>query len=139
MEKYYMPHLWIHKLNESNSRLHKEDIIRQALEASNIGSKDAEIFLYMAWYAYNSYTTYNTKQVPIIPNLADKENPFEEFYELLSRLNDREVTGHAADAEIERMAYKFNTDVWETLLRPVILKDLRAGATIKTFNKIVSK
>jgi len=132
-----MPHLWIHKLNKSNSRLHKEDVIKQALAAANIGSKDAEIFLLMAWYAYNPYNTYNTKRVVIIPNSVDKENPYEEFFELLHRLNDHDVTGHALLAEIERTAYKFNTDVWETLLRPVILKDLRVGATIKTFNKIL--
>lgn len=132
-----MPHLWIHKLNESNSRLHKEDVIKQALEAANIGSKDAEVFLYMAWYACNPYNTYNTKKVPVIPNLSNKANPYGDFFELLLRLNDRDVTGHAAIAEIERVAYNFNTNVWETLLRPVLLKDLRAGATLKTFNKIL--
>ena len=132
-----MPHLWINKLNESNSRLHKEDVIRQALEAANLGSKDAETFLFVAWYAYNPYNTYNTKKVPIVPNLTGQVNPYDEFYELLLRLNDRAVTGHAAIAEIERVAYNFDTVVWETLLRPAILKDLRAGATIKTFNKIV--
>ena len=29
---------WINKLNESDSRLHKEDVLRQALEASVLGS-----------------------------------------------------------------------------------------------------
>lgn len=131
-----MPHLWIHKLKESNSRLHKEDVIKQALTAANLGSKDAEIFLHMAWYAYNPYNTYNTKKVPVIKDLSNRDNPYDEFYTLLHRLNDREVTGHAALAEIERVAYSFDTEIWETLLKPVILKDLRVGATVKTFNKI---
>jgi len=131
-----MPHNWIKKLNESNSRLHKEDVIKQALEAANLGSKDADTFLYMAWYAYNPYNTYNTTKVPVIPDLTDKDNPYEKFFDFLVRLVNREVTGNAAIAEIEQMAYNFDTDVWETLLRPVMLKDLRCGATIRTFNKI---
>ena len=36
---------WIRKLNESDSRLHKEDVILQALEASVLGSVNAQIFL----------------------------------------------------------------------------------------------
>jgi hypothetical protein len=36
---------WIHKLNESDSRLHKEDVIRQALEAAILGSTNAINFL----------------------------------------------------------------------------------------------
>ena len=36
---------WIHKLNESDSRLHKEDVIRQALEACVLGSVNAQRFL----------------------------------------------------------------------------------------------
>ena len=36
---------WINKLNESDSRLHKEDVIRQALEASVLGSVNAINFL----------------------------------------------------------------------------------------------
>ena len=36
---------WIIKLNESDSRLHKEDVIRQALEASVLGSTNATNFL----------------------------------------------------------------------------------------------
>jgi len=90
----------------------------------------------MAWYAYNPYNTYNTKQVKIIPDLVNQLNPYDEFFELLHRLNDRDVTGHAAQAEIERVAYNFDTEIWKTLLRPVILKNLRVGATLNTFNKI---
>jgi len=58
---------------------------------------------------------------------------------LLKRLQQREVTGNAAIAEIERVAYEFDTDLWELLLRPTILKDFRVGATVRTFNKICKK
>ena len=134
-----MPQNWILKLQESNSRLHKEDTIKQALEAANLGSKDADIFLTLAWYAYNPYNTYNTKKVPVIPDLISRDNPFDVFIDLLKRLQQREVTGNAAIAEIERVAYEFDTDLWELLLRPTILKDFRVGATVRTFNKICKK
>ena len=40
-----MPHNWIHKLNESNSKLHKLDVIAQALESANLGAEDAKEFI----------------------------------------------------------------------------------------------
>ena len=131
-----MPFNWINKLNAENGRLHKEEVISQALAAAKIGSTDADTFLTMAWYAYNPFNTYNNKKITVIEGLTNRDNPFNDFYKLLNRLNNREVTGHSAIAEIEQMAYNFDTDVWKTLLRPVLLKDLRSGATANTFNKI---
>jgi len=132
-----MPHNWINKLNESNSRLHKEDVISQALNAAKIGANDAKIFLACAYQAYNPFLTFNFKRVPVLIGQTGRENPYGEFFQLLARLNGRAVTGNDAEVEVEQVAYLFDTDVWETLLRPTILKDLRVGATIKTFNKIL--
>ena len=33
---------WIHKLNESNSKLHKQDVLTQALEAATLGNPDLD-------------------------------------------------------------------------------------------------
>lgn len=132
-----MPHNWIIKLNESNSRKHKEDVISQALTAANIGSEDAEIFLSCVYAAYNPFLVYNFKRVPVINGLTEKENPYQEFFVLLERLSMRTVSGNDAEVDVEQVAYLFDTEIWETLLRPTLLKDLRVGATIKTFNKIL--
>ncbi len=46
---------WINKLNESDSRLHKEDVLKQALEASVLGSINAINFLTLAKITYNPF------------------------------------------------------------------------------------
>ena len=53
---------WIHKLNESDSRLHKEDVLKQALEASVLGSSNAINFLSFTKACYNPYVTFGDIQ-----------------------------------------------------------------------------
>jgi len=132
-----MPHNWINKLNESNSKLHKLDVIKQALEAANIGAKDADEFLIMAWYALNPFNVYNTKKVPETIAVNTNTATIKDFVTLLQALQAREFTGNAAVAELERASMDYTSDLWNNLLRPVILKDLRVGATISSFNKVL--
>lgn len=132
-----MPHTWIQKINESNSRNHKEDAIKQALEAALIGAKDADEFLGLAWHAYNPYETFNIKQVPLTEGHTGKSNDIMAFVDFLERLRNRDVTGNAAHSELERVSMNYDSELWNELLRPTILKDLRIGATVKTFNKIL--
>lgn len=131
-----MPNQWIQKLNESNSRLHKEDAVKQALEAALLGAKDADHFLNLAYQAYNSYITFNIKKVPTTENVTGQTNDIDAFYAFLRKLQERELTGNAALAEVDYMSACYDSDLWNELLRPTILKDLRVGATINTFNKI---
>ncbi len=130
---------WIHKLNESNSRLHKEDVIKQALTAAELGAKDADEFLVMAWYAYNPFSVYNLTRIPITEGIINEENSIDAFVRLLHDLRNRNVTGNRAIAAVERASLNYDSDLWNSLLRPTILKDLKIGATVKTFNKILKK
>ena len=132
-----MPQNWIHKLNESNSKLHKLDVISQALEAANLGAQDADEFLTMAWYAYNPFNVYNTKKVPETVAVNSSTGTINDFISVLLALQSRNVSGHAAVAELERASLDYESDLWNTLLRPTILKDLRVGATISSFNKVL--
>lgn len=134
-----MPHHWIEKLNESNSKNHKLDIIQQCLEASKIGAKEADAFLILAWYAYNPFLTYNLKRIIKTEDVKGRTNSIADFITLIQRLDAREVTGNAAIAEVERASLDYDSDLWNDLLRPVILKDLKVGATINSFNKILKK
>lgn len=127
---------WINKLNESDSRLHKEDVIRQALEASVLGSTNAQIFLGFTKACYNPYVTFGIRQVPSTENIINAENPWSEFNELLMKLNDRILTGHAARDAVENMSKRFDSTEWNTFLAPVLRRDLRAGISDKTVNKI---
>ena len=129
---------WINKLNESDSRLHKEDVIRQALEASVLGSENAITFLSFVKACYNPYVTFGIKKVPTTDGIINAENPWGEFNNLMCELAQRRLTGHAARDAIAEMSGRFNSDEWNTFLKPVLSKDLRAGISDKTINKICS-
>ena len=130
---------WINKLNESDSRLHKEDVLRQALEASVLGSPNAKIFLGLLKACYNPYVTFGVKQVPDTVGIVDAENPWEEFNNLLTKLYARELTGNAARDAIEAMSERFDSEEWNHFCAPVIRRDIRAGISDKTINKICKK
>jgi DNA ligase-1 len=130
---------WINKLNESDSRLHKEATIQEALNMANIGEAHSAVFLTLANFAYNPFITFGVKQVPTTDGIVDAENPWADFNVLLSRLRVRALTGHAARDAIDDMSKRFDSVEWNGLCRPTILKDLRAGISEKTINKIVKK
>lgn len=127
---------WIKKLNESDSRLHKEDVILQALEAATLGSTNAINFLTLAKVCYNPYHTFGVKQIPDTVGIVGAENPWEEFNELLHELGQRGLTGHAARDAIADLSKRFDSEEWNTFLAPVLRRDLRAGISDKTINKI---
>ena len=127
---------WITKLNESDSRLHKEDVIKQALEASVLGSTNSQVFLGFLKACYNPYVTFGVKQIPDSVGITGAENPWTEFNELLLQLSQRRLTGHAARDAIQEMAERFDSEEWNTFLAPVLRRDMRAGISDKTINKI---
>jgi DNA ligase-1 len=132
-----MPFHWIDKLNKSNSRLHKESVIGEAYTACTLGSKEACIFLENAQEAYDPFTKFYTKQVPETEGLTNKKNSWHFFQFLLKDLSTRRITGNTAIHDIEELSKEFDSDNWNKLARPTLLKDLRIGATAKTFNKIL--
>ena len=107
---------WIKKLNESDSRLHKEDVLKQALEAATLGSTNAQMFLGLTKATYNPFVTFNVRQVPDTVGVIDGENPWHDFNELLTKLRNRQLTGNAAREAIEEMAYRFDSEEWNTFL-----------------------
>lgn len=130
---------WIHKLNESDSRLHKEDVLRQALEASVLGSVNAQRFLGLTKACYNPYVTFGVRQVPDTVGIVGAENPWDEYNQLLKELAQRGLTGNKAHDAIESIAYRFDSEEWNNFLAPVIRRDLRAGISDKTINKVCKK
>lgn len=127
---------WIVKLTESDSRLHKEDVIKQALEASVLGSTNAKIFLGLLKACYNPFVVFNVRQVPDTVGVIDAENPWQDFNDLLILLSTRQLTGNSARDAIEEMAYRFDSEEWNKFCAPVIRRDMRAGISDKTINKI---
>jgi DNA ligase-1 len=127
---------WIAKLNESDSRLHKEEVIKQALDASVLGNESAINFLTFAKACYNPYVTFGVRDVPESKGVNHCSNPWDEFGDLLYKLSLRELSGNAAVTAVHEMAWKFDSDEWNGFVAPIIRRDLRAGVSEKTINKI---
>ena len=130
---------WINKLNESDGRLHKEDVLKQALEAATLGSINAQVFLGLLKACYNPYVTFGVKQIPDTAGIVSADNPWGEFNDLLIKLTNRELTGHAARDAIIEMAERFDSTEWNTFCAPVLRRDMRAGISSTTINKICKK
>lgn len=128
---------WIRDLESSDSRLHKERVIEKALMAAKLGSSDAQIFLFNCYQAYNPFYTFNVKQVPETTGLTGRDNPWPVFWALLEDLRTRGVTGGRARTRIQEVAEQFDSEEWNLMCRPVIIKDLRCGISEKTINKVV--
>ena len=130
---------WINKLNESDSRLHKEDVLKQALEAAVLGSTNAQIFLGFLKACYNPYVTFGVKQIPESVGISGAENPWDEFNTLMLDLSQRKLTGHAARDAIQATMELFDSEEWNTFLAPVLRRDMRCGISSTTINKICKK
>jgi DNA ligase-1 len=81
--------------------------------------------------------TFGVKQIPDTVGITGAGNPWEAFNQLLSLLSTRNFSGNAACDEIERISQRFDSAEWNTFLAPVLRRDLRAGISEKTINKIV--
>jgi DNA ligase-1 len=125
-----MRYKWINQLNESDSRLHKEDVLKRALDAGD------HVFLNGIRNCYNPYITFGVKQIPATEGITGAPNPYEEFDELLTRLSARQLTGHAARDAILGMSLKFDSDEWNMFLAPILRRDMRAGFSDRTINKV---
>jgi DNA ligase-1 len=130
---------WINKLNESDSRLHKEDVLKQALEASVLGSINAQTFLGLTKACYNPYVTFGVRKVTDTVGITDAENPWNDFNDLLVQLSQRRLSGNKALEAIDAMSERFDSEEWNTFCAPVIRRDLRCGISSTTINKICKK
>ena len=130
---------WIRKLNESNSKIHKEDVYKQALSMTVLGDINAHRFLTLVQYCYNPMITFGVKQIPETIDIIDAENPWDAFQSLLDSLRLRKLTGHSARDAIESMSVRFDSDEWNEFCVAVLRKDLRVNCSEKTINKVCKK
>ena len=127
---------WINRLNESNSKLHKQEVIEQILSLCTLGSREAQISLSLMSACYNPFITFGVKKVPATGGIEDAENPWDDFNDLLQKLQKRQLTGHAARDAIANMSERFDSDEWNIFCAAVIKKDLRAGISERSINKM---
>ena len=142
------PDTIIRDLEMHNSRLDKEAIIRAA------HSEGVPEFFEGCRMALDALVTFGVKQVPIkeeiwvegqeVNNLISKKlEPngqglaWPVFVDLANKLQNRELTGHAARDAIELAMAVATTQQWNDWYRRILIKDLRCGVSEKTINKVV--
>lgn len=130
---------WIKELNTSNSKLHKEYVLGKALNAAILGSTSAKTFLSLVHTCYNNYVTFGVRKIPSTEGITNAENPWSEFEQLTKDLATRVYSGHAARDQITEMSERFDSDEWNTFCAAVLRRDLRAGFSDTTINKVCKK
>lgn len=123
-------------LRSDNSKLFKQEVISQHM--------DNEEFVEGLKYALTPLITYGVQSVPPIIdhyraytyNEELTQSTWPKFKELLDKLSRRELTGHAARDAIIEIEEGCCSDTWNDWYRPILLKDLKAGFSEKTVNKV---
>ena len=122
----------IQKLQSSNSRLFKEEVLLNEMKEENISLFEGLSL------TYNRLLTFGVKKVPE----AEEDGPgiqWTEFKRLANKLLKRELTGHAARDEIENLMKKSKKDEWNFFFRRILQKDIRCGLSEKTINNVAKK
>ena len=118
----------IQTLESDNSRLFKESVVEQHITNN--------MFLWGLRKALDPLITFGVQQVPEKKDPTGAGLPFDDFDKLVTALQNRDLTGHAArDAILVAMA-KATQEEWNDWYRRILIKDLRCGVSEKTVNKV---
>ena len=123
----------ISTLEDHNSRLDKEAIILAQAEAGN-----SEFFEGLN-LAYNAMITFGLKQIPEKKDEDGPGLPWDSFALALTGFTTRNVTGNTARDMIEAMMKSATKSQWNGWYRRILIKDMRAGFSENTVNKVVEK
>ena len=127
------PEVVIQRLAADNSRLAKEEILKQAAEEGL-----TEFFDGVRMALDNLYT-FGIKQVPEKIEDGGQGLSWPNFLQLAEALYRRELTGHAARDAIELAMGVATRDQWNYFFKLILQKDLRCGVSEKTVNKVLKK
>jgi len=123
----------ISSLEDHPSRLNKEAIILAEAEAGN-----NELFEGLR-FAYNAMVTFGLKQ---IPEKTDADGPglsWDNFSLIITGFVNRSLTGNLARDTVANMMKSATKAEWNGWYRRVLIKDMRAGFSENTVNKVVEK
>ena len=123
----------IAKLEATSSKLEKEAIVREQAVANNT------VFFEGCKLAYDALVVFGVKQVPEKKEPGGEGLSWAEFLELCDKLQNRVVTGHAATEAILVAMIKATQEEWNGWYRRILIKDMRAGFTNGTVNRVVKK
>lgn len=120
-------------LGDTPGRLDKEAIINAAAEQGNTE------FFAGCKLALDSMITFGVKKVPERTGTDGAGYSWHAFNVNLQKLITREVTGNAARDLIEDIMDHCTNEQWNLWYRRILIKDLRAGFSETTVNKVVEK
>ena len=123
----------ISTLEDHNSRLDKEAIILAQAEAGN-----TEFFEGLN-LAYNAMITFGLKQIPEKTDEDGLGLPWDSFTLAITGFVSRNVTGNTARDMIAAMMKSATKSQWNGWYRRILIKDMRAGFSENTVNKVVGK
>lgn len=127
------PEVVIQRLAADNSRLAKEEILKQAAEEGLTEFFDG------IRMALDPLYTFGVKQVPTKDNDDGQGLSWDNFLQLAEALYRRELTGHAARDAINLAMGVATQDQWNHFFKLILQKDLRCGVSEKTVNKVLKK
>ena len=117
----------IQELESNNSSLFKQDVIK-----ANIDNQE---FITGATKCLDPLVTFGVKQVPFSEQDGDGIS-LDEFNDLATDLEFRQLTGHAARDAIQALCDKATNEQWNDWYRRILIKDLRCGTGAKLINKV---
>ena len=123
----------ISDLEIHSSRLNKEAIVLAQAQAGN-----DELFEGLN-LAYNAMVTFGIKQVP---EKTDEDGPgldWNTFLSVAQRLRNRELTGNDARDAVAALSKQATAKEWNGWYRRILIKDMRAGFSESTVNKVTEK
>ena len=123
----------ISSLEDHPSRLNKEAIIQAQAEAGN-----REFFEGLR-LCYDSMITFGLKQ---IPEKKDEDGPgldWDSFSLIVTGFVNRSFTGNLARDTVANMMKTATKAEWNGWYRRILIKDMRAGFSENTVNKVVEK
>jgi len=128
------PDFIIRQLEQHNSRLDKEAIIKDAVD------EGLDEFFAGVQMALDALVTFGVKQVPVkVKDTTSQGLSWTVFVKLAEDLQNRKLTGHAARDAIQLAMSVATAEQWNDWYRRILIKDLRCGVSEKTVNKVTKK
>jgi DNA ligase-1 len=124
-------HIW--DLESHPSRLNKEAIIEAIAQSGN------KEFFEGCRLALDPMITFGIKQVPEKTDEDGPGLPWDSFTLAITGFTTRNVTGNTARDMIQAMMKSATKAEWNGWYRRILIKDLRAGFSENTVNKVVEK
>lgn len=123
----------ISELESYSSKLFKESVIQRAAQANN-----SELFEGLR-LAYDAMITFGIAKVP---EKTDADGPglsWDNFKSAVYEFANRQVTGNAARDKVAVLMQQSTKSQWNGWYRRILIKDMRAGFSETTINKVCKK